>query len=77
MKRRSVLVMIIIDRFEGKYVVVEQDGKELFQIPRQEVPKDAKEGDFLVLEEGIYKIDKEQTLKLREETIRLQNSLWE
>ena len=38
--------MLIIDRFEGDYAVVET-GKGMVNIPRSELPKGAKEGDTL------------------------------
>jgi len=40
--------MLIIDRFEGGYAVVEAD-KDFISIPRSELPKGAKEGDCLRL----------------------------
>ena len=40
--------MIIIDRFEGDYAVVETD-LEIIDIPRAELPANAKEGDVLKL----------------------------
>ena len=38
--------MLIIDRFEGDYAIVETD-KGMANIPRSELPKGAKEGDIL------------------------------
>ena len=38
--------MLIIDRFEGDFAVVETD-KGFVNIPRSELPKGAKEGDCL------------------------------
>lgn len=68
--------MLIIDRFEGEYAVVEQDGAPV-QILRRELPAHAREGDCVVLENGQYKIDRIETEKRREEIRNLQKSLWE
>ena len=38
--------MLIIDRFEGDYAVVETD-KGMINIPRSDLPTNAKEGDTL------------------------------
>ena len=38
--------MLIIDRFEGDFAVVESD-MGMMNIPRSELPTDAKEGDVL------------------------------
>ena len=40
--------MLIIDRFEGEYAVVETD-KGMINIPRADLPTGAKEGDALKL----------------------------
>ena len=46
--------MLIIDRFEGEYAVIETD-KGMVNIPRTDVPAAAREGDVLVL--GINKAE--------------------
>lgn len=38
---------IIIDRFEGDFVIVELEDKELVDFPRILLPEEAKEGDVL------------------------------
>ena len=40
--------MLIIDRFEGEFAVVETD-TGFINIPRAEIPADAREGDILEL----------------------------
>jgi len=40
--------MLIIDRFEGDFAVVETDNG-FINIPKTDVPADAKEGDVLLL----------------------------
>ncbi|NLP25971.1 MAG: DUF3006 domain-containing protein [Clostridiales bacterium] len=68
--------MLIIDRFEGDYAIIE-DGEKHFKIERKDIPLDAKESDVLIFLDGKYIIDLVQTQKNREEIIKLQNSLWE
>ena len=72
-----IIYMLIIDRFEGKYAVVEHELGEHYNILKTNLPKNAKEGDCIVLVNGIYKIDAEVTKKLRGKAIKLQDSLWE
>jgi len=47
--------MLVIDRFEGEYAVIETD-KGMINMPRAELPAGAKEGDTLLLT-----IDAEET----------------
>ncbi len=54
---------MIIDRFEGEYVVVETD-EGMININRSFIPSGAKEGDCIICENGRYSIDKENTLNL-------------
>ncbi len=49
--------MLIIDRFEGKWAVLEWNG-EIFRLPRVFVPCCAKAGDVLSVE---LKVEKEAT----------------
>ena len=54
--------MRIIDRIEGDTAVVEITD-EFADMKISELPKDAKEGDVLVLVDGVYAVDKEATRK--------------
>lgn len=60
-------VRIIIDRFEGKFAVVELKNKSRINMPKELVPKGAKEGDILEI-----RIDKEETQRRRK---RIENLL--
>lgn len=57
--------MIIIDRFEGDIAVLETD-MGMVNTDRAALPKEACEGDVLVMENGAYTVDKEATLARRE-----------
>lgn len=50
--------MLIIDRFEENWAVIE-DGNQMFNLPRHLLPKDAKEGDVLKI---IVTVDRQSTL---------------
>lgn len=61
---------LFIDRFDGKYAICEGVGKDgeirKFGIPMQEVPKEAKEGCCIVInDEGEISVDLEETEKRR------------
>lgn len=66
----------VIDRFEGKYAVCEQtEDKAIINIPRYKVPIDAKEGDFLALENGFYVLSKEDTQSQKSKMKKLMQEL--
>ena len=67
---------MIIDRFEGEYAVIEQDIGKFINVNKDNLPINAKEGDVLIYENGIYKIDISEKEKIKEEVLKLQNSLW-
>ena len=62
---------IIVDRFEGEYVVVELEDKQLINMPRKLLPRDAKEGSVISIN-----IDQEATDKRRKRIDGLMNQLW-
>ncbi|MHB1651780.1 MAG: DUF3006 domain-containing protein [Desulfitobacteriaceae bacterium] len=66
----------IIDRFEGNMAVVEMVGRKMQDIPRVKLPPDAKEGDVIVEENGVYRIDEVETQRRREEIEKLSKDLW-
>ncbi|MEW8973982.1 MAG: DUF3006 domain-containing protein [Tissierellaceae bacterium] len=59
----------IIDRFEDAIAVVELDDKEIIDIPRQILPRDAKEGDVIIV--SISKEETEERRKRIEDKFRL------
>lgn len=56
--------MIVIDRFGEDFAVLEIDG-EMNEVPRNIIPDDAREGDILVCENGIYSVDEKATSERR------------
>lgn len=56
--------MIVIDRFGEDFAVLEIDG-EITEVPRNIIPDDAREGDILVLDNGVYSVDEKATSERR------------
>lgn len=64
--------MLIIDRFEGEFAIVEDtDTEEMTQIEKEFIDKDSAEGDVIVLTDGVYHTDAEATKKRRAEVLAL------
>ena len=55
----------IIDRLEETLAVCEDELKKLVTIPREQLPKDLKEGDILKEEEGTFLLDQSETEERR------------
>lgn len=67
--------MLIIERFEGNTAIIEDGGKH-FEVSRDDLSANAREGDVLKKVGSTYEIDKEKTESRRKEILKLQNSLW-
>ncbi|MED1469274.1 DUF3006 domain-containing protein [Bacillus salipaludis] len=70
------MVKGIIDRFEGKFAVVEIEGKTK-DFPKSIFPKSATVGDVVEINGEKVKVLKEETEKLRREIEDLMNDVWE
>ena len=66
--------MIIIDRFEEKYAVIEKDG-EIIKIKKKHLPKEAKPGDVLIFDGKKYIIEDKKTEEIRKSNISLLEKL--
>ena len=62
--------MLIIDRFEGDYAVIEVND-EFINIPKSTIPKEAKEGDVLR-----FIIDSDETAKRKQRITGLMDKLF-
>lgn len=69
--------LVIIDCFEEDYAVCQTDEGEILEIEKAKIPTDAKEGDVLVLEGDEISINKEETIRLRQQIKKLMEDLWE
>lgn len=66
----------IIDRFEGKYAVIEFE-EDLQDILKKDLPSGIKVGDVLVFEQGAIRIDREARRRLETEIEQLADELFE
>ena len=58
--------MLSIDRFEGEYVVCEDESQNKVILSRGEIPQSAKEGDILLKNDnGVWEIDSQTANKRR------------
>ena len=67
----------IIDRFEGDFAIVELEERNIIEIPREDLPQSAKEGDVLVQTNGKFIIDSGETERRKAEIEALSQKLWE
>lgn len=67
----------IIDRFEEEFAVCENEKGTMVNISRDKLPKEAKEGDVIVIEKENVYIDLEETERLRKDIEELTKDLWE
>lgn len=70
-------MQLIIDRFEGNFAVCEDENKNIVNIKKEVIPKDAKEGDILVLKENKYIVDYIKTENRKKYIESLTKDLWE
>lgn len=67
----------IIDRFEGNMAVLEDAGGAMRDIPRGNLPPDARPGDVLRYENGTFRIDAQATGKRRAEIEKQMRDLFD
>ena len=67
----------IIDRFEGKYAVVELENKTFINILKKDLPLKAKEGDCLIIDESSISIDLNEKSNREENIKKLMDELFE
>ncbi|NLZ52612.1 MAG: DUF3006 domain-containing protein [Thermoanaerobacteraceae bacterium] len=68
---------LIIDRFEGGFAVCEAENKDIVNIERSKLPREAREGDVIIQTSEGYMIDRNKTEERREYINKLMNELWE
>ncbi|MFR1708324.1 MAG: DUF3006 domain-containing protein [Clostridium sp.] len=68
--------MLIIDRFEEKYAVCENEYREMINIHISELPLEVKEGDCIELVKGRYIINHKETERLQKDIEKFTESLW-
>lgn len=68
--------MIVLDRFEGDYAVVEEDGI-IKNIPKELLGEKIPEGSVIVKKGEKYFLDEKNSAARRKKLAELQNSLFE
>ncbi|WP_374048761.1 DUF3006 domain-containing protein [uncultured Clostridium sp.] len=71
------ILKLIIDRFEGEFAVCENEEGKMINISRNKLPKEAKEGDVIIIEKEKVYIDVEETERLKREIEELVKDIWE
>lgn len=66
----------VIDRFEEQLAVIEKEDGSMMNLPRERLPRGAKEGDVVLLGETIT-IDYEETKRRKKEIEELTKELWQ
>lgn len=66
----------IVDRFAGDFAVIEIDGVTR-DVPRSQVAEDVKEGDVVVLNDGLWARDDQATADRSAQIKKLMDSVWD
>lgn len=67
----------IIDRIEGLYALCEDEDNLVVSISLEELPPFAKEGDILIIQDGVCLVDKANTTRRRKQIQRKMMDLFE
>lgn len=68
------MMKMIIDRFEGDIAVIETENGNI-DIPKSDIPLNAKEGDILIKTSDGYDIAAEETSKRRKKLLEMMKRL--
>lgn len=66
----------IVERFEGEYAVIEVDG-ETRDVKRNLIADSVRVSDVVILKNGKWERDSDETLKRKKEVKKLMDSVWE
>ena len=67
---------VTIDRFEGDFAICEKADRTMVNIDKDKIPADAKEGDILIIEGDIVRIDTGSTAKRKKAIEDMMDDLW-
>ena len=68
--------MTVLDRFEGNFAVIEDDGI-IKNIPKEFIDEEVTEGSVIIKKGDKYFLDEKNSAARREKISELQNSLFE
>ncbi len=69
-------MLVIVDRFEGNFAICECEDRSMIEIEKEKLPKEAKEGDVLRIENDVITVDIEETKKRKERIEALLKDMW-
>lgn len=69
-------MFVVIDRFEDIYAVCECEDESMINIEKEKIPKEAKEGDVLLVNNDNIVIDYAETEKRKKEIEELMKDMW-
>lgn len=69
------LKLYVVDRFEGQYAILVDSYSKTYDVLRDELPSDVREGDMLHDNEGQFVIDEEATKEKREKIHKMREEL--
>ena len=75
MGREPPMQRYVLDRFEGKFAVLEAAGGGMRNLPREKLPEGCREGDVFNEENGVFTRDDEETRRRAEKISRLTKGL--
>lgn len=74
----NIMKKYIVDRFEGKYAICEDEKNILVSINKSNLPSDTKEGDCLIMkDDGEFYIDFDETNARIQDIRKKLNNLFE
>lgn len=69
------LKLYVVDRFEGQYAILVDSYSKTYDVLRDELPSEVREGDILHENEGQFIIDEEATKEKREKIRKFREEL--
>ena len=68
---------LIIDRFEGDYAVCEDENKNMVNVLKAKLPKDAEEGSVLETTDVLIIVDHKETDRIKKRIKEKMNGMWD
>lgn len=65
----------IVDRYEGEYAVLIDGFGKVYDVLRDELPSDTREGDVMNESDGVYVFDEESTKEKREKLQKIKETI--
>ena len=67
----------VVDRFEGKFAVIELEDRKMVNIKIDRLPEGVNEGDCVNYDGGVWVIDREKTAARKEQIEKLMEDVFE